>query len=193
MRSLRWFDRVDPRDPLQLTGGVYGLRFKYNALNNANFWLWCLYGNDDTKGYEVLPTSSDKPEFGGRLQYPALSGELAATFHTRNVDASQFNEEDFTENRFAIDGRWDMEIGFWIESVLQQQKASFLPFEWTKTTTIGMDYTFGLGNGLYVLGEHMASVSSNKPLEWEDDKQISALYMNYPVGYFDTLMASSIQ
>ena len=189
LRSLRWFDRLDPRDPLQLTGGVYGLRYKYNALNNANFWLWCLYGNDDTKGYEVLPTSSGKPEFGGRLQYPALHGELAATFHTRNVNASLFNGTDFTENRFALDGRWDMEIGFWFESVLQQQKASFLPFEWTKTSTIGMDYTFGFGNGLYVLGEHMASVSSNKPLEWEDDKQISALYMNYPLGYFDTLMA----
>jgi len=189
LRPLRWFDRLDLRDPLQLTEGIYGLRFKYNALNNANFWLWCLYGNDDTKGYETLQTSSGKPEFGGRIQYPVPYGEVAATFHTRNVDASLFNGTDFTENRFALDGRWDMKIGFWFESVLQQQKADFLPCEWTKIITLGMDYTFGVGNGLYVLGEHMASASSNKPLEWEKDQQISAFYLNYPLGYFDTLMA----
>lgn len=189
LRSLRWFDRLDPRDPLQLTGGVYGLRFKYNALNNANFWLWGLYGNDDTKGYEILPTSSGKPEFGGRFQYPVPYGELAATFHTRRVDASGPGGQDFTENRFALDGRWDMEIGFWLESVLLRAKTSFLPYEWTKETTLGLDYTFGVGNGLHVLGEHMAVISSNEPFKCDNDRQISAFYTSYPLGYLDSLMA----
>ncbi len=189
LRPLRWFDRLDPSDPLKLTDGVYGLRFKYNALNNANFWLWGLYGNDDAKGYEILPTTSGKPEFGGRLQYPVPYGEFAATFHTRKVDASELNSPDFTENRFALDGRWDIEIGLWFESVLQQQKTNDLPYVWTKTITIGMDYTFGIGNGLYVLGEHMASVSSKKPSTWDEDRQISAFLLNYPMGYLDTLMA----
>ena len=189
LRSLRWFDRLDPRDPLQLTDGVYALRFRYNALNNSNFWLWSLYGNDDIRGYETLPTSPGKPEFGGRFQYPVPYGELAATFHTRNVDASLLNGRDFTENRFALDGRWDIEIGFWFESVLQQQKADFLPYEWSKMMTLGMDYTFGIGNGLHVLGEHMTVVSSDKPLEMDEDSQISALNMNYLMGYLDTLMA----
>ena len=163
LRPLRWFDRLDPRDPLQLTKGIYGLRFKYNALNNANLWLWGLFGNDDAKGFETLPTSSGKPEFGGRFQYPVPYGELAATFHTRNVDASLLNGTDFTENRFAMDGRWDIVIGFWFESVLQQQKTDNLLYEWTKIITLGMDYTFGIGNGLNVLGEHMAVISSKKP------------------------------
>ncbi|MFC1490369.1 hypothetical protein ACFL6K_04080 [Candidatus Latescibacterota bacterium] len=188
LRPLRMFDSVDPRDPLQLTGGVYGLRFKYNALNNSNIWLWCLYGNDDLKGYEMLETSSGKPEFGGRIQYPALKGEIAATFHTRNADASLLNGKDFTENRFALDGRWDMAVGFWFESVLQQQKTALTPYEWTKTTTLGTDYTFGVGNGLYVLGEHMAAITSNKPIGNENDMQFSALNLNYPIGYFDNLM-----
>ena len=189
LRPLRWFDRLDPRDPLQLTDGVYALRFRYNALNNANFWLWGLYGNDDTKGHETLPTSSGKPEFGGRFQFPVSHGELAATFHTRNVDGSLVNGTDFTENRFALDGRWDMEIGFWFESVLQQQKAEFLPYEWNTMITLGMDYTLGVGHGLYVLGEHMAAISSYKPLEMDENSQISAFNMNYPMGYLDTLMA----
>ncbi len=188
LRPLRWFDRLDPSDPLQLTDGVYALRFRYNALDNKNFWLWSLYGNDDTKGYETLPTSPGKPEFGGRFQFPVSHGELAATFHTRNVDASLLNGTDFTENRFALDGRWDIEIGFWFESVLQQQKAEFLPFKWSKMITLGMDYTFGVGNGLHLLTEHMAVVSSKKPLEIDEDSQISAFNMNYPMGYLDTIM-----
>ncbi|MBT4485129.1 MAG: hypothetical protein HOC71_15800 [Candidatus Latescibacteria bacterium] len=189
LRSLRWFDRLDPRDPLQMTDGVYALRFRYNALNNANLWLWGLYGNDDTKGYEALPTLSEEPEFGGRLQYPVPNGEVAATFHTRRVDASTANGTDFTENRFALDGRWNVAIGLWFESVLQQQKNNVLAREWTKMTTLGMDYTFGVGNGLHVLGEHMTAGLSDNPLSWDEDRQYSALNMNYPLGYLDTLMA----
>ncbi|MCK4745441.1 MAG: hypothetical protein KAT15_00320, partial [Bacteroidales bacterium] len=52
-RPLMWFDRIDPRDPLQLTDGVYGLLARYYFLNNANIWLWGLYGDDKTKGWEV--------------------------------------------------------------------------------------------------------------------------------------------
>jgi hypothetical protein len=188
LRPLRMFDSVDPRDPLQLTGGVYGLRFKYNALNNSNIWLWGLYGNEDTKGVEMLETSSGTPEFGGRIQYPALKGEIAATFHTRSADAGILGGDDFKENRFALDGRWDMAVGFWFESVLQQQKTARVPYEWSKTATLGMDYTFGIGNGIYVLGEHMSAISSEKPAGNDDDMQFSAMSMNYPIGYFDNLM-----
>ena len=44
IRPLMWFDRIDPRDPLQLTDGVYGLLARYYFLNNANLWIWGLYG-----------------------------------------------------------------------------------------------------------------------------------------------------
>ncbi|MDO8896287.1 MAG: hypothetical protein Q7V19_01460, partial [Bacteroidales bacterium] len=39
LRPLMWFDKVDPRDPLQLTDGVWGLLGRYYFLNNANLWL----------------------------------------------------------------------------------------------------------------------------------------------------------
>ncbi|KPL18112.1 MAG: hypothetical protein AMJ92_09505 [candidate division Zixibacteria bacterium SM23_81] len=189
LRPLRWFDRLDPRDPLNLTDGVYGLRFKYDALNNASLWFWGLYGNDETKGFELLPTVEGKPEFGGRLQYPFLNGELAFAFHTRKVLAPPMDSGDFRENRLALDGRWDIEIGLWFESVLQRQRSDTLPFEWTEMMTLGMDYTLGIGNGLHVLGEHMAIVSSEGPFGWEDDRQVSAYSMNYPLGYLDNLSA----
>ena len=45
LRPLMWFDQMDPRDPLHLTDGVWGLLARYYFLNNANIWLWGLYGN----------------------------------------------------------------------------------------------------------------------------------------------------
>jgi hypothetical protein len=189
LRALRWFDQLDKRDPLQLTDGVYALRFKYTALNNANIWLWGLYGNDQPKGYEILPSVEDKPEFGGRFQFPLLNGELAATFHTRQVNASTLGDADFAENRFALDGRWEVKVGLWFESVLQQQNTKALPYEWTKMTTLGLDYTFGIGNGLYVAVEHLMTTSSDEPFGWDEDAHVSAFLLSYPLGLFDTLTA----
>ncbi len=83
LRPLRWFDQVDPRDPLALTAGVWGLLGRYYFLNNANVWLWGLYGNEDVKGWEVTSTYEQIPEFGGRFQHPVPKGELAVTYHHR--------------------------------------------------------------------------------------------------------------
>jgi len=189
LRPLRWFDRLDPTDPLQMTDGVYALRFKYVALNNANLWLWVLYGNEDPKGYEILPTASGNPELGGRLQYPVPRGELAATAHSRNVDGSESNVPDYSENRFAVDGRWDIGIGLWFESVIQHQEKTVFAYDWTKMITIGIDYTFGLGNGLYVVLEHMTTALSEEVLGWDEDGNISAVSLNYPIGIMDNITA----
>jgi hypothetical protein len=207
LRALRWFDRLDPRDPLQLTDGVYGLRFTYNTMSNTSIWLWGLYGNDDVKGYELAATAGERPEFGGRLQFPVPAGELAFTFHTRQIDIadacagelaaalpawainSPLCTGEFTENRFALDGRWDIEIGLWIEAVLQEQRLDLLPYEWTKLVTVGVDYTLALGNGLHVLCEHMAVAASEAAFGWSEDEQTSAFSLGYPVGYLDNLSA----
>ena len=80
LRPLMWFDKIDPRDPLQLTDGVYGVLGRYYFLNNANIWLWSLFANKDTKGWEAFPSNKNRPEVGGRIQYPVLTGELAVTW-----------------------------------------------------------------------------------------------------------------
>ena len=187
LRSLQWFDQVDPRDPLALTDGVYALRFRYNALNNANLWLWGLYGNDKPKGYELLPSVKEVPEFGGRFQYPLWTGEFAFSAHTREVNGSPFKIGNFRENRIALDGRWEKTIGMWFETVLQQQQSDKLPYEWRKFATFGADYTFGIGNGLYVVAEHFMNVSSEEAFAWDEDHYNSALSLNYPIGFFDSV------
>ena len=189
LRSLKWFDQVDPRDQLQLTNGVYALRFKYGALNNANLWLWGLYGNDECKGYEQFPSVEDMPEFGGRLQYPVLDGELAATFHTREVDTATPGVSDFREDRIALDGRWEIAVGLWFEMVLHHQKTSLLPYQWMKMMTLGADYTFGMGNGLHVILEHFAAITSTDAFGWDEDAHISAYSLSYPFGLFDNFSA----
>jgi len=189
LRSLMWFDRLDPTDPLQMTEGIYALRFKYNSLSNASLWLWCLIDNEDTKGLEILPTASDKPEYGGRWQHPLLGGEMALTVHTRRVDGSGFYLPDYTENRLGLDGQWDLGVGLWFEFVWQEQRADGLPYDWAKMITVGLDYTFNIGNGLYIVAEHMVAVSSNEPFGWDEKTEVSACSVSYPIGLLDSLQA----
>jgi len=40
LRPLQWFDRLDPRDPLALTDGVYAGLARYYFPNDANVWTW---------------------------------------------------------------------------------------------------------------------------------------------------------
>lgn len=81
LRPLMWFDKIDPRDPLQLTDGVYSFLGRYYFLNNANIWLWSLWGNTERKGWETFVSNDKRPEVGGRLQLPVFSGEMGLTYH----------------------------------------------------------------------------------------------------------------
>ena len=40
LRPLRWFDSVDPRDPLQITEGVYALLVREYLPRNFTVWVW---------------------------------------------------------------------------------------------------------------------------------------------------------
>jgi hypothetical protein len=182
LRTLMWFDRVDPRDPLKLTEGVYGLRYKYSFLNNSILWLWGLYDNNQPKGYEMFSTARKTPEWGGRYQMEVPLGEAAVTANTRIADAGLFN---YRENKIALDGRWDIGIGVWFESALQQSRSTLLPYPWDKMLTVGGDYTFGIGNGIYFLAENLTSTVSVKTWGNNIERNISAVMASYPAGTLD--------
>lgn len=188
LRSLRWFDQIDPTDPLRLTSGVYALRCTYNFLNNSSVWLWAMYGNKATKGFETLPSVKTKPEFGGRLQFPVPFGETGLSVHSRKVDAPSFT---YRENRLAFDGRFDILVGLWFEASFQKSETRLVPFPWQKQLTLGGDYTFGIGNGLYVLAEHLFVSASDELFKNRLDGNTSALMVSYPVGIFDSFQAVS--
>jgi hypothetical protein len=187
LRPLRWFDRLDPRDPLGLTDGVYALLFRYVAANNSSIWLWGLHGNEDPKGIEVLASSDDRPELGGRLQLPLGPGEMGFSFHSRVVEDPAPPGEDFEEVRFGLDGRWDVEIGIWFEAVDRVQYGEGMFDQSITSLMAGGDYTLALGNGLHVLLEHMASSAWREDLlsYFEEASHITAIRLGYPSGYLD--------
>jgi hypothetical protein len=196
-RSLMWFDRIDPRDPLQLTDGVYGLLARYYFLSNANIWLWGLYGNNDPKGWEIVPTKEKSIEYGGRVQTPLWTGEAGFSYHHREADFTNLAGLPITaggssvpENRFALDGKWDIGIGAWFEAVLIHEQTEFPGMKFQRQWTLGADYTFPDvigGNGLTVLTEYFRSEHPDDAFGPADGLGFSGWSLNYPLGPVDRI------
>ncbi len=191
LRPLQWFDHLDPRDPLALTDGVYAGLARYYFLNNANVWAWGLIGNSTLKGYEHLPTNRWTPEFGGRAQLPLSKGEVALTFHHRWFDLRYMGNLPVivpgqNEDRVGLDAKMDVGPGIWLElTATRRERGPESPL-WQRLAAIGIDYTFGLGGGLYCCVEHMAAGTGTGPF-LDDNGQVSALLVSYPLGIVDQL------
>jgi len=193
LRPLQWFDELDPRDPLQLTDGVEAGLFRYTALNNTNLSLWVLYGNDEVRGWDVVPSDPNEVEYGGRLQFPLFKGELGVSYHHRQLDFEEIlpmiPAQDATppEQRIGLDGKWDVGIGLWFEGAVIERETELLPYRYRRMLTVGADYTFNLGTGLTALGEHFRLQESNDLFGSGETVQISALSMTYRTSIVDQL------
>lgn len=195
LRPLMWFDSMDPRDPLQLTDGVWGILGRYYFLNNANIWIWGLYGNNEPKGWEVLGTSKYQPEFGGRFQVPIIIGEAALTFHHRLVndtdlsDVFELNFDKYSENRIGFDTKVDWIVGVWFEGAwINSQKYIGMLTNQT-ILNAGIDYTFGMGNGLLTTFEHLIASSDADPFSFSNSIEFSLMSISYPINLFDNVSA----
>ncbi len=191
LRPIQWFNQVDPRDPLQLTNGVYGLLGRYYFLNNANIWVWALYGNEKTRGFDAVNTYKKHPELGGRIQHPVPRGEIALSYHHRTANSEKLpfvpQFETIPEDRIAIDGKWDVEVGLWFEAayIHKSKDVGFLTHQ--SLFNLGVDYTIGLGNGLNVIAEHLLISSGQEAFQFENTGNITAATLAYPLGFFDNL------
>ncbi len=191
LRPLQWFNQIDPRDPLQLTNGVYALLGRYYFLNNANIWVWGLYGNEQARGFDPVESNESIPEFGGRIQYPVPRGELAVTYHHRIADSRSIDFlppiERIPENRIGLDGKWDLGVGLWFEAaqLWKQEQLGLLTYQ--TSLNLGIDYTFGLGNGLSAIAEHMIISSDEELMEFTNPIHFTAATFAYPLGFFDNI------
>jgi len=198
LRPLQWFDQLDPRDPLQLTDGVEAGLFRWTALNNSNLSLWLLYGNDEVRGWDLVPSDPNQVEFGGRFQFPLFKGELGVSYHHRDIDPSALLPGPLLESttppeqRVGLDGKWDVGIGLWFEGAVIERETDLLPYRYRHMLTVGADYTFNLGNGLTALGEHFRLQESNNLFGSGEKVQITALSISYRTSIIDqlTLIAS---
>jgi len=194
LRALRWFDQVDPRDPLRLTEGVWAALGRYYFLNNVNIWLWSLYGNKNLKGMELVKTNSSFPELGGRVQFPVPLGEAGLSYHHRVADSRDLNGtvpvfREIQENRIGFDAKWDLIVGLWLEAAWVNKKEELGIFKNQEAFTLGTDYTFNLGSGLYVTLEHMLMAFDEKAFEFSNTTNFTGLSINYPIGMFDNISA----
>jgi hypothetical protein len=192
LRPLMWFDQIDPRDPLQLTDGVWGALARYYFLNNSNIWIWGLYGNSERRGWEYIPVNNRIPEFGGRVQIPVKAGEIAFTYHHRVADSRDMGDEiaayeKIPENKFGFDAKWDLITGIWLEGSYTNKKMNLGMLTNQLAINAGLDYTFAIGSGLYVAYEHLLAVYYEKAFSFSNSASFSLLTVNYPVGLFDRL------
>jgi len=191
-RPLMWFDEVDARDPLKLTDGVWGLLARYYFLNNANVWLWALYGNEQARGWEYAERNMDYPEYGGRLQFPFLKSEMGFSFHHQMIDARtisivNFPFESVSENKIGYDIKIDWLLGLWFEGVWSKKNADLGFLKNQEMMTVGLDYTFAIGNGLYFITEHFLASNDEKAFQFKQSIHLTATSFSYPIGLFDNI------
>lgn len=194
LRPLMWFDQVDPRDPVQFTDGVWGALGRYYFLNNANIWLWVLYGNENPRGWEFAKTSRRRPEFGGRLQYPVPKGEAGLSFHHRNADTRGLDSSipafaEAPETRIGFDVKFDLVVGCWVEASWTANGRALEEFTNQELINVGVDYTFGVGNGLYAIFEQLLISHGEEAFSFDNTTTLSLLSLSYPIGLFDKLGA----
>ena len=195
LRPLMWFDQVDPRDPLQLTDGVWGVLGRYYFLNNANIWLWMLYGNNNPKGWESINTHNSLPEAGGRIQYPAGKGEVAISYHYRVTDGRSIPQNNIlepqnypdkiAENRIGVDAKFDWVVGWWAEASWTNMREDTGLLTNQHLLNIGADYTFAIGNGLTITYEQLIASFDRKPFQFKEPVTFSAINAMYPSGLLD--------
>lgn len=194
LRPLMWFDQVDPRDPLKLTDGVWGLLGRYYFLNNANIWIWGLYGNERRKGWELFESNAVNPEFGGRIQLPVPRGETAISYHHRIINAAVLPDSlaaggDIPEHRLGFDTRFDLAVGCWVEASWSAAGRDIGIFTNQQVLNAGIDYTFGLGNGLTALFEQIVASNDRRAFSFSNTVTFSLLSLSYQAGLFDSLGA----
>lgn len=203
-RPLMWFDAMDVRDPLQLTDGVNAALFKYFFENNSGLWLWGMLGNKNPKGFESFGTQTFQPEGGGMYEFPIGPGEMGIATHYRKINLARNNlvnnsifqvSDEFlssvpiTESRLGLHGKWDLEVGLWFETGISHFSENIFIPEWTDMWNAGVDYTFGLGNGLGATIEYFRYHTGNKLMLGGQDVNLIGTMLNYPLTINDQLSA----
>ena len=190
LRSLQWFDQLDPRDPDQTTSGVESIVFRRFFGSSGVIWLWLINGENKFRGTDIFNSAEGEIESGARLEIPFRLCESGFTMHYRKLEDNFLLGKNTDELRAAIDLRWDLEVGFWLEAVTIRTNSSDFFAKWQKKLTLGCDYTFDIGNGFHTMVEHMFYSFSGNDI-WENDEinDLSAVSISYPLSMFSSLQS----
>lgn len=120
------------------------------------------------------------------------AGELALSYHHRTADSRDVIGlpvlDKVPENRIGLDGKWDVEVGLWFEAVYVSKTKDVGQLTHQHYLTLGTDYTFGVGNGLNVVAEHMLASLDEKAFAFDGAiSNTSAATIMYPLTLNDNI------
>jgi hypothetical protein len=123
---------------------------------------------------------------------PVPSGEAALSYHYRIADTRDIGIlvpafSEIKENRIGFDVKLDMIIGFWIEGSWITKNKNLDIFTNQEILNTGIDYTFGIGNGLYVVFEQLIAANDERAFEFQNTTTFTLMSISYPVGLFDNI------
>ncbi|MBN2350240.1 MAG: hypothetical protein JXJ22_15480 [Bacteroidales bacterium] len=87
----------------------------------------------------------------------------------------------------ALDGKWDVEVGLWFEASYIHKSKNVGILTNQTFLNLGVDYTFGLGNGLNIIAEHLVFSMDETAFEFSNNSNVSAAILSYPMGFFDNV------
>lgn len=184
LRILQWFDQLDPRDPLALSPGVWAAMGRYYFENGVNLRLWTMADAPDPQRDYWGDMDKWPWDAGARMELPISAGTLGLTAHSMDM----LQHSQVTENRLAIDVRLDAVVGLWSEAMFSRTEEPY--HEWDNISAMaGVDYTFGIGNGLYLALEMATSWTGNVGDDMPWQARTMALMGSYTLGLSDGLTA----
>ncbi len=172
LRSLAWFDNYDFTNPFIKMGGVNSIRFRNFFSNFSYFTSWIIFKQLNQLSYGI------------RYNYSFDTMDCAFTFHRQSENKENnilqtYLAIKYPHNKYAFDLRYDGYVGLWLESVLLGFKNKILPYG-----TIGIDYTFNVLDGIYVLTETMITDVKNKQV-------YSAFLLSKQISYIHNISFTS--
>lgn len=184
LRPLQWFDNIDPLQENSDSDGVYAFLAKRYFLDNSNMWGWIIL-DDNEFSDDYSPDSFIKQmEYGGRWQYSINNSETAISLHHKRI----YNNDFKHKTKLGFDIRKDMLLGFWSEtswSLIYGKGGNFFSNNWT----LGADYTFSLGNGIYVLTENLFISEIDDDGYFPNKVKSTAFQIEYPLNMFDSVQS----
>ena len=185
LRTLAWFDTIDPKDPTGQTDGVEAFRLRIFPTNSVAIWGWVMNSEQDTLSY------------GGRAEVSNGLGEWGLTYHQDPAKAPQLVGQfpvlvAGPHQRAAIDYRYDGYLGFWFEGagVFTENRHNIFMDRYA-LLTLGTDYTLPIGTGVLVMSEtmHIEGWSSKDTASTE--QTYTAFMASLPINMLNQLMLIS--
>lgn len=182
LRTLAWFDTIDPKDPTGQTDGVEAFRLRFFPSNSVAIWGWVMNSEQDTLSY------------GGRAELSSKLGEWGLTYHQDPTELGQSVGQfpiffSGSHQRAAVDYRYDGYFGFWFEGagIFADSKQDVELNRFT-LFTLGADYTIPVGSGLLIMAETMKINGSSTAADSSSELTYTALMASLPINMLHHLM-----